>query len=567
MLNDLESYGQLHQHMVELLAPPSLIIDSNNIAIHFSQHVSRYLKLPGGTLTMHVLDIVHPDLKSALQSLLYETRERPEMAGGSSRAVRFNQGKSVLVLRTRRLLIPEFESFILILFDEESEYFQKGDSIELKDELELFKQELQNLKETHAAAQEELNTYNEELQVSNEELRLTLEELHTSNVQLREARDKAEDAAKLQSVFLANMSHELRTPMNGIIGMADLLTYETTDPVLLDLIHTIQRSGDILLNVLNDILDYSKIDAGKLELEHIEFDLWECMEDVTSLFSLNAQQKGNEVCLIIDNKLPQNLVGDPYRLSQIISNLLGNAIKFTENGEITIEVRLEHKYDHAFLISFEVSDTGVGIPEHRQKAIFNAFQQVDATITRNHGGTGLGLTISKNLAFLMKGNITLESQVNKGATFCVTIPFDSAPSAVLQSKKDSEPLKDVHILVLDTHKSVQKLFVSKLTDWGSRVKLAQTADEACDLWKEMEEKNDPFDILFLDQKMANNESQDGLNYPINALSPGKTVLMAPLIELHEKKPHQQDHYAFLLRKPVMDQQLLHCIKSVLSRRN
>ncbi|MBX2822674.1 MAG: hypothetical protein KTR29_23455 [Rhodothermaceae bacterium] len=565
--NELVSYGKMHQHMVELLAPPSLLVDSDNNVVHLSEHVSRYLNIPGGEHTTNVLAIIHGDLKDELQALLDEIRNSAELNAGKSRLLSFKQGRSNLILHTRKLLMPEVDEFILVIFEEESESLHRDHSHEVKKQLELKKQQLQDLKEEYSATQEELNAYNEELQVSNEELQLSMEELHRSNIELNEAKRKAEDAAKLQSVFLANMSHELRTPMNGIIGMADLLTYETSDPVMLDLVHTIQRSGEILLNVLNDILDYSKIDAGKLELEHIEFDLWECMEDVATLFSLNAQQKKIESCLIIHSDIPKNVIGDPYRLSQIISNLLGNAIKFTEEGEIVLEVSLNRKYQNAFLISFEVRDTGVGIPEYRQRAIFEAFQQVDATTTRHHGGTGLGLTICKNLARLMKGSVSLESEVNVGSSFCVTIPFDAVPSSRLLETQEGEYFQGVHILVLDEHRSVQKLFELKLSDWNCRYQRAHTAEEARGLIQKMEEKNDPFDILFLNEENILAKEIDQHTYFLSGLDPTKIVLMAPLIELHEDKPLQKADYAFELRKPLMHQELLDCIKAVLDKNN
>lgn len=561
------SFGEMHQYMVELLAPPSLIIDSNNNAVHLSEHVSRYLNISGGRPTVNVLDLVHADLRDELESLLQVTRGNAELTVAKSRVVSFNDGQSTLILHARTLLMPDLEGFVLVIFEEENVPHQEGRSNDVREELQLSKQKYQDLKEDHEAVKEELNAYNEELEVSNEELRLAIDELHKSNIELSDARVKAESAAKIQSVFLANMSHELRTPMNGIIGMADLLKYETSDPEMLELIHTIQRSGDILLKVLNDILDYSKIDAGKLELEYIEFDLWECLEDVTTLFSLKAQQKKIEICLLIHNDIPQKVMGDPYRLSQIISNLLGNAIKFTEVGEIVVEVVLKRRHMDSFLISFEVRDTGGGIPEHRQKAIFEAFQQLDSTITRQHGGTGLGLAICKTLTLLMKGNISLESQEEVGSSFCVTVPFDAAPSSSLAGTQGDEQFQEVHILVLDEHRSVQKLFEMKLSSWNCRFQLAQTVEEADDLLREMDQKNDPFDILFLNEKSLSSEVVDIQHTFLKGLDPAKIVFMAPLIELHEEKSMQHPKNAYVLRKPIMHQQIVDCIKSVAPQSN
>ena len=281
-----------------------------------------------------------------------------------------------------------------------------------------------------------LAAYHEEMQhnidQATSDLRETLEQMEIQNVELDLAKKRAQEAARIKSEFLANMSHELRTPLNGVIGFTRLTLKTELTPTQRDHLNTIERSANNLLAIINDVLDFSKLEAGKLILESIPFPLRSTLDEVVTLLAHSSHDKGLELTLNIKSDVPDNVIGDPLRLQQIITNLVGNAIKFTENGNIDILVEKRALSNTKVQIEVQIRDTGIGIPERDQSRLFQAFRQADASISRRHGGTGLGLVITQRLVNEMGGDISFHSQPNRGSTFWFHINLDLNPNIIIE---------------------------------------------------------------------------------------------------------------------------------------
>lgn len=294
--------------------------------------------------------------------------------------------------------------------------------------------ELDMLKNGINAMAMSLTAYHEEMQhnvdQATSDLRETLEQMEIQNVELDLAKKRAQEAARIKSEFLANMSHELRTPLNGVIGFTRLTLKTSLTGTQRDHLNTIERSANNLLNIINDVLDFSKLEAGKLILESIPFLLRATLDETVTLLAHSAHDKGLELTLDIDSNVPDNVIGDPLRLQQILTNLVGNAIKFTESGNIDVVVEQRAIGNHKLQIEVQIRDTGIGIPEKDQSRLFQAFRQADASISRRHGGTGLGLAITQKLVREMGGDISFHSQPGRGSTFWFHINLDLNPNAV-----------------------------------------------------------------------------------------------------------------------------------------
>jgi len=279
-----------------------------------------------------------------------------------------------------------------------------------------------------------LAAYHEEMQhnvdQATSDLRETLEQMEIQNVELDLAKKRAQEAARIKSEFLANMSHELRTPLNGVIGFTRLTLKTELNPTQRDHLHTIERSANNLLAIINDVLDFSKLEAGKLILESIPFPLRNVLDEVVTLLAHSSHDKGLELTLNIKNDVPDNVIGDPLRLQQVITNLVGNAIKFTESGNIDVLVEKRAISNTKVQLEVQIRDTGIGIPERDQSRLFQAFRQADASISRRHGGTGLGLVITQKLVNEMGGDISFHSQPNRGSTFWFHINLDLNPNVL-----------------------------------------------------------------------------------------------------------------------------------------
>lgn len=319
---------------------------------------------------------------------------------------------------------------------------------------------------------------------------------------LLQARKQAEATAKTKADFLANMSHEIRTPMNGVLGMLGLLQTMELSTKAKDHVETAHSSANMLLNVINDILDISKIESGKLYIESIDFDLRDTLENSIELLSIEAQRKNLELLCYIPPDLPSLVKGDMLRLQQILSNLVNNAIKFTQEGEVVVTLSTVKTTEGNIVVRFEVSDTGIGIPKETQPSLFEAFTQADTSTSRKYGGTGLGLTISKNLTSMMGGEIGVESIENEGSTFWFELPFP-----VISENSALPSLDSLRVLTIDDNKTNSLIIDSYLTSYGAESVVAHDAVEGLSILEKATHER-PFDILLLNMQMPNKTGKE-----------------------------------------------------------
>jgi signal transduction histidine kinase/DNA-binding response OmpR family regulator len=399
------------------------------------------------------------------------------------------------------------------------------------------------------------------------ELRHRLIQAWLTEANLATQREAALETARLKSEFLSNMSHELRTPLTGIVGATELLLGSPLDPRQREFLETSKSCADALLLVINDILDFSSIDAQKLELDAIPFRFRECIAGALQPLAPRAEQKGLELPCEIAAEVPERLIGDPGRLRQVIGNLVGNAVKFTDRGEVVLRVALDTEMDRAVMLRFTVTDTGVGIPIEKQRTIFAPFSQADGSATREHGGTGLGLAIASRLVEMMGGQIGLESEPGRGSAFWFTVRAMLEPRAVYErARQPAVDLRGRRVLIVDDNATNRRIFSEMLEGWRLRPTAVPDAAGAREALRGALAAGEPFELVLLDSCMP---GTDGLTLAAEVkadpdLRHALLVVLTSAAQPGDARRCREVGVTGYLPKPIMGTELLGALQAVLA---
>jgi signal transduction histidine kinase/DNA-binding LytR/AlgR family response regulator/HPt (histidine-containing phosphotransfer) domain-containing protein len=418
--------------------------------------------------------------------------------------------------------------------------------------------------ETHASRLERTIRYAVELNTERNRAEEELTERRLIEVELEHARDAALESVRLKSEFLANMSHEIRTPMNGVIGMTGLLLDTELSFEQRRFSETIRSSAQALLKIINDILDFSKIEADELHFEMLEFDLLKSVEDTLELFSARAQEKHIELSLLFNRDVPRALRGDEGRLRQVLTNLIGNAVKFTDCGEIVVHVISESTSDTRARLRFNVSDPGIGIPPAAQSKVFEAFSQADGSTTRKYGGTGLGLTISKRLVERMNGEIGFDSTSGQGSKFWFTADFERQAEGSVASSRDNTALTGLRMLIVDDSATTRRSVLDSTSSWGMLAVETETCAEGLAMMRAAALRAESYDIVVIDVEL---KDEDAFEFArtIKAdrqTSDAELIFVASLGERGHGEEARGVGAAAYLTKPIKQSQLFDCLMTI-----